>query len=381
VTSTGLRLAVLHNLQDNAPPLPAGAPADALYELDSPKNVRAYTAALAGAGHQIIALEGDLALPERLAAFRPDLCFNTCEGYRGDSREAQIPALLEMLGLRYTGSKVLALALTLDKAMTKRVLGYHDLPTPAFQVFYAPDDPLDPALRYPLFAKPVAEGTGIGIGGDSILASEAALRERVSFLLAAYRQPVLVEEYIEGPDLTVGLIGNVPAAKSGLPRRRLGEGDNGAFAAALRAAAPDLHVLPMTQMLYDQYPPGTEPVYSSRLKVDLADDFRGLCPAPLPEALTAELAALAAATFWACGCLDVARIDFRLDARAGLRPMILEINALPGLTPISDLTIMAEAQGWSHAELIVAVANAALRRYGLPVDEARDPLRRVVRAG
>jgi D-alanine-D-alanine ligase len=373
VTFSGLRVAVLHNLQVHAPVPAAGAPADALFELDSEKNVKAYVAALAGAGHEVAAFEGNLELAARLREFRPDVCFNTCEGYHGDSRESHVPAMLEMLGLRYSGSKVLALALTLDKAMTKRVLAYHGLPTPEFQVFYGAGDALDPALRFPLFAKPVREGTGIGIGGASILHDEAMLRERVGYLLAAYRQPVIVERYIDGLDVTVGLIGNVPDATSGLPQRA-GSATPEAFAAAVHAAAPDVFVLPMTQMLYDHYPPGTEPVYGSRLKVDLADDYRGLCPAPLAELLAEHLRALSVATFWACGCLDFARVDFRLDVHDGLKPYILEINALPGVTPISDLTIMANAQGWSHADLIVAVLNAALTRYGLPVGPGKKVL-------
>ncbi len=370
--TSGLRVAVVYNLQENAPPLAEDAPVDALFELDTAKNVKAYVAALAAVGHEVTAFEGDLELPGRLREWRPDICFNLCEGYRGDSREAQVPALLEMSGMRYTGGKVLSLALTLDKAMTKRVLAYHGLPTPEFQVFYHADDPLDPALErlFPLFTKPVREGTGIGIGRDAVVHDERRLRERVEYLLATYREPVLVERYIEGPDITVGLIGNVPDDTSGLPRRSLGT--NGTLVAAMRDLG--LHVMPLSQVVYDYYPPGTERFYSGYVKVDLADDFRCLCPAPLEPALAEEIRANAVATFWACGALDFTRVDFRLDERDGLKPYILEINALPGITPISDMTIMAAAQGWTHADLVVAVLNAGLRRYGLPVDPAADPL-------
>jgi D-alanine-D-alanine ligase len=370
--TSGLRVAVLFNLQENAPPPAEDAPTDVLIELDTEKNVKAYLNALAAAGHEVSAFEGDLDLPAKLRAWQPHICFNMCEGYRGDSREAQVPALLEIMGLRYTGAKVLSLALTLDKAMTKRVLAFHGLPTPEFQVFYSPDDPLDPALArvFPLFTKPVREGTSIGIGRDALVHNEAALRERVARLLAAYREPVLVERYIDGPDISVGLIGNVPDATSGLPQRTLG--GNGTFLHAMREQG--IHFLPMNQVVYDAYPPGTERFYSVNLKRDLADDYHCLCPAPLSPAQTDHLRSLAALTFWACGALDFSRVDFRLDAQDDYKPYILEINALPGVTPISDMTVMAAAEGWSHADLVVAVLNAGLRRNGLPVDPATDPM-------
>jgi len=373
--TSGQRVAVLYNLQENAPPPSEDAPADVLLELDTYKNVKAYVNALTGAGHEVIALEGDLELPARLRAWQPDICFNMCEGYRGDSREAQVPALLEMMGLRYTGAKVLSLALTLDKAMTKRVLAYHGLPTPEFQVFYSPDDPLDPALArlFPLFTKPVREGTSIGIGKDALVPDENTLRNRVARLLAAYREPVLVERYIDGTDISVGLIGNVPDATSGLPQRTLG--GNGTFLRSMRELG--IHFMPMNQVVYDAYPPGTERFYSVDLKQDLEDNYHCLCPAQLSPAQIDHLRSLSALTFWACGALDFSRVDFRLDAQDGDKPYILEINALPGVTPISDMTVMAAAQGWTHAELVVAVLNAGLRRYGLPVDPATDPMEKL----
>src|SRR5687767_11227071 len=159
-----MRIGLLYNLAKHAPVPPPGAPADLLYELDHELSVAAYRNALASLGHEVVMLPADRDLPVRLREVDVDLCFNTCEGVRGDSREAQVPALLEMLGVPYTGSQVLALALTLDKPMTKRVLAFHGLPTPAFQEFVAADEPLDERLRFPLFAKPAREGTGMGIG-------------------------------------------------------------------------------------------------------------------------------------------------------------------------------------------------------------------------
>jgi D-alanine-D-alanine ligase len=344
-----LRVAVLHNSKDAAPALNGSRPKDALAELDSPRNVRDYVAAIGALGHSVIALEGNAELPERLAENPVDICFNTCEGLRGDSREAQVPALLEMLGVPYSASKVLALAVTLDKAMTKRVLAYHGLPTPRFQEFQHPDQPLEAALAArlamggALFVKPNREGTGIGIHGDAVVRDEAALRERVAYLWRAYHQTVLVEEYIEGRDVTCGLVGNLTPA----------------------GGAENLHLFPISEVDYSVYAPGTEAFYSYKLKVELSDQYSYFCPAPLPDAIAAEVRRLTVETFRACGCLDVARVDFRLDRHNHLQPMILEINALPGLAWNSDLTLCAEADGWTHYQLLQAVFQTAAARCGL----------------
>jgi D-alanine-D-alanine ligase len=345
-----LRVAVLYNLKENAPHQNGTAPKDALAELDSMQNVRDYVAAIQALGHEVVAFEGNAELPQRLAEHPVDICFNTCEGFRGDSREAQVPALLEMMGVPYSAAKVMALAITLDKAMTKRVLHYYGLPTPAFQEFFSAEQPLEPRLRErlaagrALFIKPNREGTGIGIYGDSLVRTEAQLRDKVKHLLTGYHESVLVEEYIEGRDVTCGLVGNFRP-----------DG----------ASEPGFHIFPISEVDYSVYPPGTEHFYSYKLKVDLADDYRALCPAPIPDAIAAEVRRLTVETFRACECLDVGRVDFRLDVNNNLQPMILEINALPGMTSISDLTICAQAEGWTHYQMLQAVFAAAAARYGL----------------
>ena len=356
-----LRVAVLHNSKTEAAQaaLPADAPADALAELDSQRGVRDYVTALEQLGHTVAAFEGDLTLPQRLAAFGPDICFNTCEGVRGDSREAQVPAILEMLGLPYTAAKVLSLAVTLDKAMTKRVLAYHGLPTPAFQEFRHPNEPLSAALQArlaaggALFVKPNREGTGKGIYKDALVRSAAEVRERVAYLRDAYRQTVLVEEYVAGRDVTCGLVGNLTAL----------------------GGAEDLHLFPISEIDYSKYPAGTEQFYSHRLKVDLAEDYAYWCPAPLSPALAAEVRRLTIETFRVCGCLDIARVDFRLDTAHHLQPMILEINALPGLAYNSDLTLCAEAERPLALWAAAAYFNTAVQRYGLaaPAPPWRQP--------
>lgn len=329
-----MRIGLLYNVPAHAE-LPPDAPGDALYELDAELTVAAWREALRSLGHDVVLLPADPELPSRLRATDVDVFFNTCEGVRGDSREAQVPALLEMLGLPYTGSKVLALALTLDKPMTKRVLAFHGVRTPAFQEFVAVDEPVDPRLRYPLFAKPAREGTGMGIGEGSIVRDEAALRARVGYLLAAYRQPVLVEEYIAGRDVTVGLLGNWP----------------------------DIEVLPMSAIDYAGYGAEAVPVYGSSYKVDRASEYRCECPAALPAELEAEVRRLAIETMRVTRTLDFARVDLRLDHHDV--PYVLEINSLPGIAPTSDMSIMMAATGRSYATLIGAVLAAAVKRLGI----------------
>jgi len=350
-----LRVAVLANLKKNAPMEP-GMPPDYWADLDSEHTVESIVDALHQAGHDAFFLEGDVTLYDRLRETRPDICFNICEGHFGDGREAQVPAILEMLRIPYTGSKVLTLALTLDKPMTKRVLTYHDLPTPAFQVFERANEPLSDDLVFPLFAKPSRQGTGMGITPQSILHHETELRAQVTHLLEKYQEPVLVERFIDGRDVTVGMVGNLV----GPVARRLPEDED-----APRIVR-GLHFLPPLEIALGEWEQEEAGIYTHRVKVDLADKIPYLCPANLEPEQVEDLNWLAAAVFRVTGCLDVARVDFRLDASDGDRPYILEINPLPGLSPgISDLVIEAEAAGIHHAELIGRILEEALGRYDL----------------
>jgi D-alanine-D-alanine ligase len=330
----GLSIALLANLKVNAPHGERG-PRDRWAELDSERTVEAIAAALREAGHQVTFLEGDTNLHRRLETESFDIAFNICEGHRGESRESQVPAILEMLGIPYTGSKVLCLALTLDKPMAKRILAFHGLPTPGFQVFDDPSETLDPALGYPLFVKPAGEGTGMGINGDSVVRDESQLRRQLRWLIETYGQPALVEEYVEGREITVGLLGN-----------------------------RQLRILPPLEVDLSTCPPEEHGIYTSRIKSELPHLPRYLCPAVLTHAQVEELGHLAVGAFRALDCLDVARVDFKLDAHHGDKPYILEVNPLPGLSPgVSDLVFEAEAEGMSHADLINAILDAALERY------------------
>ncbi|MBP7692153.1 MAG: hypothetical protein KA764_09565 [Anaerolineales bacterium] len=361
-----LKVAVLANLKTNAPKFP-GMAEDHWDDLDSESTIEALHAALRAGGHETAFFEGDAELQGRLLSYQPDICFNICEGHFGDGREAQVPALLEMLRLPYTGSRVMTLALALDKPMTKRVLMWHDLPTPAFQSFDNPDEPLDDDMLFPLFVKPSREGTGMGVSGKSIVNDEAELREQVDFIVRKYKQTALVERYIAGREVTVGLVGNI----GGVASRRLPQryyvtrtvDYSEAGLAALRAGG--ITFLPPMEVNLEPYK-DTDTVYSNRLKTDLADELEYLCPAPLKREQVQQLNWLTAAVFRVLGCYDVSRVDFRLDANDNFKPYVLEINPLPGLMPgISDLVIEAAAMGISHAELVNMILDAAIERHGL----------------
>jgi D-alanine-D-alanine ligase len=348
------RVALLANLKHNAPSFD-GMAEDQWDDLDSEKTVDSLVDAIRAGGHTCEFFEGNLSILETLPKYKPDICFNICEGHFGDAREAQIPTLLEMIRIPYTGSKVLTLALALDKPMTKRVISFHDLPTPEFQTFERIDEPLAPEMTFPLFVKPSREGTGMGVSRDSIVNNDGEMREQISIIIEKYKQPALVERYIEGREVTVGFIGNLvrPVA------HRLPDDENA------RRIQAGLHFLPPMEV---DLTPFTESdmVYSNRLKVDLADKLNYLCPAPISEDLKYQLNWLAAAVFRVIGALDVSRVDFRLDIHDDLKPYILEINPLPGLSPvISDLVIEAAGEGIGHTELVNMILDAALKRYAL----------------
>ena len=348
------RVALLANLKKNAPHF-EGMSADQWDDLDSEKTVNKLVEAIRLGGHECEFLEGDVSFLGAVQKYNPDICFNICEGHFGDARESHIPAILEMLRIPYTGSKVLTLALTLDKAMTKRVLTYHDLPTPSFQVFERVEDPLESDMRFPMFVKPSREGTGMGVSAKSIVHDPEELHEQVACVLKKYHQPALVEQYIDGREITVGVIGNLVGP---VARRMPFDPD------ALHILA-GLQFLPPLEVDLTPYQE-TDTVYSNRLKVDLADQLNYLIPAPIPEDWVEELNWYTAAVFRVTGALDVARVDFRLDANDNWKPYILEINPLPGLSPgISDLVMEAGAAGISHPELINLILNTALKRYGM----------------
>jgi D-alanine-D-alanine ligase len=348
------RVALLVNLKDDVM-WDEDAPPDAGAEFDGHETAVSIMRALESDGHTVRLCAADHTLPDALLDMRPDICFNIAEGIGGDAREAQTPALCELLGVPYTASRVLANALSLDKTMTKRIWHSHGLPTAPFQEFQTGDERLDATLSFPLFVKPAREGTGMGISPHSVVHDEAQLRQQVAWILATYRQPALVEPFLPGREFTVGFIGNPVGQTAELNQRQrpyLYDGYGYHFFPVLeidsgRSLTPGIYGVAAKSMpLADEGAPGY------------------LCPADISPDLRRELITVTRQAAQALGVCDVSRIDFRLDANG--RPMLLEINTLPGLNPaVSDLCIMAAAEGVAYEHLITEILYLAAARHGL----------------
>ena len=270
----------------------------------------------------------------------------------GDGREAQVPALLEMLRIPYTASRVLANAVGLDKTMTKRIWRDHGIPTAPFQEFTSGFEPLDAGLEFPLFVKPAREGTGMGMDEGSIVRNEAELRERVNWVIRIL------------PPARPGR--NLPA-RARIYRGRAGPRRcRSAGRAAPRSTGRRLPPLP--------HPGSRQPQHHHpgrlRPQGQVAPLWRKRrAQFPLPGRRSSpnwpkSLSSLAIRAHQAIGALDVSRVDVRLDEQG--RPHLLEINTLPGLTPgFSDLCVIAAAEGLSYTDLILEILYLGASRFGL----------------
>ena len=312
-------------------PDPAGEQ-DEEAEYDSPKTLQAIREAIASYGHEVVDLEATQDLPLQLASTPVDVVFNIAEGFKGRSRESQVPSLLELLDIPYTGSDPAALSVSLDKAVAKRMVRTHGIPTPDYLVLNTGKERVPKELPFPLLVKPVAEGTSKGVTKKSIVHTEDELREVAREMIAKYRQPALAEQYIAGREFTVGLLGE---------RRP--------------------RVLPPMEIVFLDTSDPT-PIYSFDMKQDWSKEIRYEVPAKLTERELDKLERAARECFAALGCRDVARIDFRIDAEG--RIFFIECNPLPGLTPgWSDLVLIAQAAGIDYRALIGEILSFAIRRY------------------
>jgi D-alanine-D-alanine ligase len=349
----GFTFNVRSSLDANAPG--RGLAGDAEEEFDPPETIEDIAAALRSLGHDVELLGDGEPLVRRLldqTAPRPDLVFNMAEGTGiGRSREARLPALLEMLGIPHTGSDPLTLAVALDKSLAKTIVAAAGVAVPKGAVV-EPDRSksrdqgprsdvgdfgpwtldLGPGTNGPVIAKPVFEGSSKGVLEKCLIDDPERLPGVVAELLAAYEQPVLVEEFIDGDELTVGVLGNSRPQVIGVMR-----------------------IVPLTDQPHF--------VYSLEVKRDWVSRVRYECPAQISPADVAAVEHAALSAYKALGCRDVARIDFRL--RGGVAYFI-EANPLPGLSPkSSDIVILARAMGIEHSELLRRIIAAAMERYGL----------------
>lgn len=336
-----MKIGIAFDLKPNTP-LPPGAPDDLHEEFDAPVTIRAIGAVLRGLGHDVHELGDGKPLLESLLRDPPDFVYNFAEGIgTSRSREARVPAVCEMLGIPYTGSDPLALAVALEKDLTRRLAADAGVTVPNGIVLRPPPEPYDGdfaeflpllaevGLTLPVIAKPVFEGSSKGVRNRCLIEKPEDLGPTVASLWTDYGQAVLVEEFIAGDEITIGLVGNDPPRVLGIMR-----------------------VLPKT---------ATERfVYSLEVKRDYRRLVDYECPARLPTDVTREVEVAALAVWDALGLRDVARLDFRV--RDGV-PYFLEVNPLPGLNPeSSDLVILANLINISHAELVTMIVEAAVAR-------------------
>ncbi len=345
------RVAVIANIKDESQPLPPGVPADAYADYDHIETIDRIRSAIESGGHETAFLLADQQLPFALKKFKPDICFNIAEGLGGDAREAQVPALLEMMQIPYTGSRVQTNAISLDKTLTKRIWRDRRLPVAPFQEFIAGDEPLRPELNFPLFVKPAREGTGMGVDMNAIVNNENELRERVKWVIEKYDQPALVETFLPGREFTVGIMGR-PNAKSCSRHPEWYDKDG-------------FHRFPILEL--DSSRSVTPSVYGGEAKSKSVGEEGApgyLCPANLEPEFAKKLQYLAWRAHILLGALDVSRTDMRLDAEGN--PRLIEINTLPGLTPdYSDLCLQASAEGILYNDLILEILYLAATRWGL----------------
>jgi len=283
-------------------------------------------------------VDGDLMrLMRFLKEEQPDLVFNLCEGFGSESiHEMHLASMFELMEIPYTGAPPLTLGLALSKVRVKEILAYHGLPTPRFQVCKtATRIALDDRLDFPLIVKPSREDASIGIDSESVVETHAELRRRVRYVIEQFDQPALVEEYIDGRELNVAIMGNT---------RPL--------------------VLPISEIDMSTLPERYHRIVSYNAKwMKGTEEYahtRGVCPARISAALESQLKQMALAAYHAIGCRDYARVDFRLSKEN--KPYILEVNPNPDITDDAGFARSAKAYGLTFEEMIGKIVEYALER-------------------
>lgn len=325
-----MRIGMTYDLREEY--LAAGYGEEETAEFDSPATIEAIRTALERRGHEVVAIGNVRALAACLVAGeRWDLVFNIAEGLSGLAREAQVPALLEAYDIPYTFSDPLTLALTLDKGMTKRIVRDHGIPTALFTVICDEADLADVDLDYPLFAKPLAEGTGKGISAESHISWPRQLNAVCRDLLHRFQQPVLLEQFLPGREFTVGILGTGDEARA----------------------------VGVMEIIFTDHAEAFGYSYENKEHYEDRVIYRRVDDAEARQAADTALAA------WrVLRCRDGGRVDLRSSGRG--TPHFLEVNPLAGLHPVrSDLVILARLMGHDHAWLIDNIVDSAIQRHQL----------------
>ncbi|MFH1198225.1 MAG: ATP-grasp domain-containing protein [bacterium] len=315
---------------------------DEFAEWDTIETISAVKDALA-LYHDVEMIEADENAFEKLRKSKPEIVFNIAEGKNGISREAQIPAMLDMLGIPCTGSDALTLATCLDKARSKEILSYHKIPTAKFFKIENISELDNIEINFPVFIKPNAEGSSKGIFNESYICCMEDLKSKLQKYLSIYKQPFIVEEYLPGREFTVAVLGN-----------------NG-----------DARVLPIVEINFHGLPKEMKPIYSFETKwiYDTRETPLDIftCPANIDAQLEQKISSHVLRTYRVLNCRDWSRIDVRMDTNG--EPNIIEVNPLPGILPDpidnSCFPKAARTAGIDYNEMINSVLIAAAKRQGL----------------
>jgi len=315
---------------------------DTYAEWDTWETINALKSALE-INHEVILIEANEFAPEKFREAKPDIVFNFAEGLKGISREAQIPAILDMLGIPYTGSDPLTLATCLDKSRTKEILTYHKIPNPKFILADSFDSIKNHRLKFPLIVKPISEGSSKGIFSSSFVQNENELENEINRVLSEYDQSALVEEFLPGREFTVGVLGNGPEAIA----------------------------LPVVEINYQEFPEDFVPIYSYEAKWILDTKENPLdvftCPANVSEELESQIKEIVLNAYKTLRCKDWSRIDVRLDENN--IPNIIEVNPIPGILPDpndnSCFPKAARTYGLNYEELVNQVLYVAAKRHNI----------------
>lgn len=338
-----MHVAFVFNVRHTKPALDEQAQAEA--EFDEPETIKAIHDAIVANGYECTDIEADEHAYGKLQKLKGtiDVVFNIAEGLRGEMREAQVPAMLEMLGIPYTHSGALTNAITLDKTLTKKIWLYHGLPTPRFVLVGLNEKPYVENLRFPVLVKPNAEGSSKGVFNDNVIEDPQRLVAKIRAIRKAYGNGVLVEEFLDAREFTVTVMGNKTP-----------------------------YMLPIVEQNFDVFPKGMRKLASYEAKwffEDTLPDARIAyhCPAKLEPALEKLIAELCIKAYTVLGCRDIARIDLRLDSEG--KPQLLEINTLPGMMPgtnvVSYYPVAARAAGWDFRRMVGQILTHARERLGI----------------
>jgi D-alanine-D-alanine ligase len=295
------------------------------------------------AGHDVffVAVDGTPRSLRRLAGVRADLLFNLVEGFGADdTKEPHVAAYYDLLGLRYTGSGPRGLATAMDKVLTKKILAFHGIRTPRFVNVFRGRLDWAHDLEFPVIVKPAREDGSIGIGFGALAGSIKELMERIDTLHADFNHPVLIEQYIEGREIYVGVLGN---------------------------AEPE--PFPPVELDLSHLPAGTPRIAGTEVKWEEGSRaYRGSrtrVPADLPPEVVDGLRTAAVTAFQTLQLRDYARVDFRLAGDG--TPFLIEVNPNPYLHASSEFIRGARAAGRTYTDTIRAIVGLALARYGVRV--------------